>query len=66
MGAAARIKQKREQVRDERRKAEVIDRAQAGAREGGISEELIAQLYDLLIEGSIAYELAEFDARRGA
>ena len=52
--------------RDEARKAEVIGRARSRARKSGIPEDLIARLYDLLIEGSIAYELAEFDARRGA
>ena len=65
MEAAARIKPNREQVRDEARKAEVIGRVSVQARGRGIPEELIARLYDMLIEGSIAYELAEFDARRG-
>ena len=63
MEAAARIKPNREDVRDEARKATVLDRAQRAAQAAGVPQELILQLYDLLIEGSIAYELEAFDAR---
>lgn len=64
MDAAARIKPDRAAVRDERRKAEVIDNARHQARSAGIPDELIARLWDLLVEGSIAYELERFDALR--
>jgi isochorismate pyruvate lyase len=63
MEAAARIKQSRTEVRDEERKAAVIARVRNSARECAVPEELAAQLYDMLIEGSIAYELERFDER---
>ena len=65
MDAAARIKLNRGEVRDEARKAEVIDRVRGRAREAGVPAELIARLYDMLIEGSIAYEFERFDAQAG-
>ncbi len=61
MDAAARIKPDRAEIRDERRKAEVIERVRVQARDAGIPDDLIAQLYDLLIESSIAYEYEKFD-----
>ncbi len=63
MDAAARIKPERGQVRDEIRKAQVIDNARAGARAAGIPEAPIAALWDQLVEASIAYEFDEFDKR---
>lgn len=63
MEAAARIKRNREDVRDEERKAAVIAHVRRRAEEVGAPPELVAQLYDLLIEGSIAYEFEKFDAR---
>ena len=63
MDAAARIKPERGQVRDEARKAQVIANARAGARAAGIPEEAVAELWDRLVEASIAYELEAFDAR---
>ena len=63
MDAAARIKPERGHVRDEARKAQVIDNARAQARAAGLPEEPIAALWDALIEASIAYELDRFDAR---
>jgi isochorismate pyruvate lyase len=63
MDAAARIKPERSHVRDERRKAEVIANASAHAAELGLPEQAIAQLWDALVEASIAYELAEYDRR---
>jgi isochorismate pyruvate lyase len=65
MEAAARIKPNRDAVRDERRKAEIIGRVRRAAKDASIPEDVIADLYDRLIEGSIAYELAWFDAMRG-
>lgn len=62
--AAARVKQSRGEVRDERRKAEVIERVRTHARSAGIPDELIGRFYDELIESSIAIELARFDTRK--
>ena len=64
MDAAARIKADRESVRDEERKAEVIGKVKAAASAAGIDDQLIARLYDQLIEASIAYELVAFDERQ--
>ncbi|WP_156678827.1 chorismate mutase [Sphingomonas profundi] len=63
MDAAARIKPTRELVRDEPRKAAVIDHARAVAEARGFPPALAAALYDMLVEGSIAYEMERFDAR---
>jgi isochorismate pyruvate lyase len=63
MDAAARIKPERGQVRDEGRKAQVIANAQAHARAAGIPEEPVGELWDRLVEASIAYELDAFDRR---
>ena len=63
MDAAARIKPERGHVRDEARKAAVIAHARAGARAAGLPEDVIAALWNYLVEASIAYELAEFDRR---
>ncbi|MGE0773813.1 MAG: chorismate mutase [Sphingomonadaceae bacterium] len=59
--AAARIKPHRDDVRDEPRKAAVIDHACAVARAEDFPEGLTRQLYELLVEGSIAHELDRFD-----
>ena len=63
MDAAARIKPERGHVRDEARKAQVIANARALAREAGVPEAPIADLWDRLVEASIAYELDAFDRR---
>ncbi|SNS09477.1 isochorismate pyruvate lyase [Sphingomonas laterariae] len=63
MDAAARIKATRDAVRDEARKAQVIDNAAAVAERVGVPTALIRELYDRLVEGSIAYEFDKFDAR---
>lgn len=65
MDAAARIKPERGMVRDEARKRVVIDHARAMAEREGAPPDLIAALYEILVEGSIAYELTRFDATRG-
>jgi len=64
MDAAARIKPSRDRVRDEDRKAAVIANARAAARDRGVPEPVVAELWERLVEASIAYELAAFDARR--
>lgn len=64
MDAAARIKPSREAVRDEWRKADVKAKVGAAAAAAGIDLELIARLYEDLIETSIAHELARWDGLR--
>ena len=64
MDAAARIKPDRAVVRDESRKAEVIDKVRASARDHSLDPELLTRLYDQLIEACIAYEFEEFDRLR--
>ncbi|AGH48548.1 MULTISPECIES: chorismate mutase [Sphingomonadales] len=63
MDAAARIKTTRGAVRDEARKAQVIDNAAAVAARVGVPPALVRALYEQLVEGSIAYEFDKFDAR---
>lgn len=63
MDAAARIKPDRALVRDEARKAQVIANARAHAAAAGLPEVAIGQLWDALVEASIAYELHEYDGR---
>lgn len=64
MRAAARIKPDRGAVRDEARKAEVIDNARKDADRRGLPGENIQQIWDVLVESSIAYELGQWDAIR--
>ncbi len=63
MDAAARIKPERGHVRDETRKAAVIANVRAAAKTSGLPGDAIAELWDRLVEASIAYELVEFDTR---
>ncbi|MDQ1158178.1 isochorismate pyruvate lyase [Sphingomonas sp. SORGH_AS 950] len=65
MDAAARIKPSRDRVRDEDRKTQVIEQARAEAERLGLPGAVIAEMWDVLVEGSIAYELATFDRTRG-
>ena len=58
---AARIKQSRDQVRDEGRIADVLKKVEAEARRIGANASVLVQTYRTLIEASIAYELEEFD-----
>ena len=64
MDSAARIKPDRSVVRDEARKAEVIEKVKATARDHRLDPDLMARLYDQLIEACIAYEFEEFDRLR--
>ena len=66
MDAAARIKPDRAAVRDEARKAEVLRNVVAHAQEARAPEAAAAELYERLIEASIAYEFDRFDALRTA
>ena len=63
MDAAARIKPTRDRVRDEDRKAQVIEQARAEAQRLGVPETVVVEMWETLVEGSIAYELAAFDRR---
>jgi isochorismate pyruvate lyase len=63
MDAAARIKPVREAVRDEARKAQVLANVAAHAEGSGVPTEVAADLYERLVEASIAYELDRFDER---
>lgn len=63
MDAAARIKPTRAAVRDEARKQAVIANAQAAAASTAVPDALVAELWERLVEASIAYELAAFDQR---
>lgn len=64
MDAAARIKDTRNAVRDEPRKAQVIANVRAEAVALGLPAALLARLWDDLVEGSIAYELNSWDKTR--
>ena len=64
MRAAARIKPTREAVRDEERKARVIAAAVAEAEARGIPGDVVADIWERLVEGSIAYEFTEWDKVR--
>ena len=64
MRAAARIKQSRDTVRDEARKAAVIAAVAVDAEARGLPAAEIARIWDLLVETSIAYELEEWDRLR--
>ena len=65
MDAAARIKPDRAAVRDEWRKADVLAKVDISGQSLGVDRELIARLYEDLIETSIAHEFQQFDRTRG-
>jgi isochorismate pyruvate lyase len=64
MDAAARIKPKRGAVRDEARKAEVLANVARHAAGAGVPDAIAADLWERLVEASIAYEFERFDALR--
>ena len=66
MRAAARIKPERGHVRDEARKAQVIDNVRADARREGIPEAALGDIWDALVEASIAYEMVEWERLRSS
>jgi isochorismate pyruvate lyase len=65
MDAAARIKPERGAVRDEARKAEVLANVAAHAAAASVPAEVAADLWERLVEASIAYEFDRFDELRG-
>ena len=66
MRAAARIKPNREAVRDEQRKARVVGNAKAEAARLGVPLDVVDEVWERLVEASIAYELARWDEQRGS
>ena len=64
MDAAARIKTDRDAVRDEARKQQVLKNVQDAASGSGIPVEVVTELWERLVEASIAYELDKWDAKR--
>lgn len=64
MTAAARIKPDRGAVRDEWRKAQVIANAKAAAERIGVPPEVVGDIWERLVEGSIAYEFDRWDDHR--
>jgi isochorismate pyruvate lyase len=66
MRAAARIKSERGHVRDEGRKAAVIEAVRADAAARGLPADRLAAIWDSLVEASIAYEFDEWDRLRTA
>ncbi|MDB5679956.1 chorismate mutase [Sphingomonas bacterium] len=64
MTAAARIKADRNAVRDEWRKAQVIANAKAAAERAGVPSDVVADIWERLVEGSIAYEFDRWDDHR--
>ena len=66
MEAAARIKGDREAVRDEPRKAQVLANVATHAGRLGVPAAIAADLWERLIEASIAYEFDRFDRLRAA
>lgn len=64
MDAAARIKPRRELVRDEDRIEDVVSKVKVNAEREGFNPELAETLWRALIEGCIAHELARWDALR--
>ena len=64
MDAAARIKADRAAVRDEARKAEVLDNVAREAEAAGLEPARLRAIWDELVEQSIAYETARWDRLR--
>ena len=65
MDAAARIKTDRNSVRDEARKAEVLDNVARAAEAAGLEPARLRAVWNELVEQSIAYETITWDAIRG-
>ena len=66
MDAGARIKPVRDAVRDEARKAQVLANVARHAAHARVPADAAADLYDRLVEASIAYELERFDLFRSS
>ena len=64
MDAAARIKTDRGTVRDEARKAQVLDNVARQAELAGLPPEHFRAIWNELVEQSIAYEATQWDRIR--
>ena len=64
MDAAARIKGKREAVRDEARIEDVVGKVRASATKAGLSPEIAEPVWRTLMERCIAYEFDAWDRLR--
>jgi isochorismate pyruvate lyase len=64
MDAAARIKQDRNAVRDEGRKAEVLANVKSLAEQASIPVPTMAAIWEMLVETSISYEMQKWDQLR--
>ena len=64
MDAAARIKADRDTVRDEARKAQVLDNVAQAAEAAGLEPARLRAVWNELVEQSIAYEAVEWDRLR--
>ncbi|MDZ3831458.1 MAG: chorismate mutase [Sphingopyxis sp.] len=64
MDAAARIKPDRDSVRDEARKAQVLDNVANEAAAAGLDPQRIRAVWNELVEQSIAHELTRWDGLR--
>lgn len=64
MDAAARIKGDRATVRDEARKAEVLDNVAREAEAAGLEPARLRAVWNELVEQSIAYETVRWDRLR--
>lgn len=64
MDAAARIKQDRNTVRDEGRKAQVLANVKQLAGDAALPVPTMAAIWEMLIETSISYELQKWDQIR--
>ena len=64
MDAAARIKSDRGAVRDEARKAQVIDNVAREAEAAGLEPARLRAVWNELVEQSIAYEAVRWDRIR--
>lgn len=65
MDAAARIKTDRDSVRDEARKAEVLNNVARAAESAGLEPARLRAVWNELVEQSIAYEAIRWDRLRG-
>jgi isochorismate pyruvate lyase len=63
MDAAARIKPKREHVRDEARIQQVLDNVRAEAEDAGLNWKIAEPVWRTMMEACIAYEFEKFDER---
>lgn len=66
MDAAARIKSERAAVRDEARKAQVLDNVAHAAAAAGLDADRLRAVWDVLVEQSIAHEFDRWDRSRAS